>query len=130
MGFEQVPDNLTFKRMEILKKKIHFDFDYDLNYCVWMHAMLYENFDNDCNGWCNLHNAGCIMQAAGHVLWPRAAWLYHGATFLMVISLFIAGGLVSSKFMFAHKVHVFELDVGPTEKGRLGKFESLLRGSN
>ena len=22
------------------------------------------------NGWCNLHNAGCIIQVAGHVLWP------------------------------------------------------------
>ena len=29
--------------------------------------------------WCNLHNAGCIMQVAGHVLWPRAAWLCQDA---------------------------------------------------
>ena len=28
------------------------------------------------SGWCNLHKAGCIIQVAGHVLWPRAAWLY------------------------------------------------------
>ena len=42
--------------------------------------------------WCNLHNAGCMMQVAGHVLWPRAAWLYHGATFLMAISLIVSGG--------------------------------------
>ena len=32
--------------------------------------------ENDC---CNLHNAGCIIQVAGHVLWPRAAWLYQEA---------------------------------------------------
>ena len=44
------------------------------------------------DGWCDLHNAGCIMQVAGHVLWPRAAWLYHGATFLMAISLIVSGG--------------------------------------
>ena len=24
-------------------------------------------------GWCNPYNAGCIIQVAGHVLWPRAA---------------------------------------------------------
>ena len=46
-------------------------------------------------GWCNLHNAGCIMQVAGHVLWPRAAWLYHGATFLMTLSFLVSGGFVS-----------------------------------
>ena len=47
------------------------------------------------NGWCNLHNAGCIMQVAGHVLWPRAAWLYHVATILMTQSFLVSGGLVS-----------------------------------
>ena len=35
------------------------------------------------------------MQVAGHVLWPRAAWLYHGATFLMTLSFLVSGGLVS-----------------------------------
>ena len=44
------------------------------------------------DGLCNLHNAGCIMQVAGHVLWPRAAWLYHGATFLMTLSFFMGFG--------------------------------------
>ena len=39
------------------------------------------------------------MQVAGHVLWPRVAWLYHVATFLMVVSFLVAGGLVSSKCM-------------------------------
>ena len=27
----------------------------------------------------DLHNAGCIKQVAGHVLWPRAGWLYQEA---------------------------------------------------
>ena len=57
------------------------------------------------------------MQVAGHVLWPRAAWLYQGPTFLMVISFFIAGGLVSSKFMlydtlcqsFLWRIHTIDL---------------------
>ena len=46
------------------------------------------------------------MQAAGHVLWPWAAWLYHGATFLMTLSFLDSGGLVSKlsdgyqQFMF------------------------------
>ena len=35
------------------------------------------------------------MEVAGNVLWPRAAWLYHGATFLMAQNLLVAGGLVS-----------------------------------
>ena len=35
------------------------------------------------------------MQVAGHVLWPRAAWLYHGATLLMTLSFLVSGGLVS-----------------------------------
>ena len=26
--------------------------------------------NTDIAGWFNLHNAGCIMQVAGHVLWP------------------------------------------------------------
>ena len=47
-------------------------------------------------GWCNLHDAGCIMQVVGHVLWPRAAWLYHGATFLIAISFLVSRGLVSN----------------------------------
>ena len=32
------------------------------------------------------------MQVAGHVLWQRAAWLYHGATFLMTQSFLVSGG--------------------------------------
>ena len=48
-----------------------------------------------CTGWCNLHNAGCIMQVTGHVLWPRAAWLYYGAIFLVTLSFLVSGGLVS-----------------------------------
>ena len=35
------------------------------------------------------------MQVAGHVLWPRAAWLYHGATLLMTLSFLVSGGLVT-----------------------------------
>ena len=35
------------------------------------------------------------MQVAGHVLWPRAAWLYHVATILMTQSFLVSGGLVS-----------------------------------
>ena len=31
------------------------------------------------NAWCNLHNAGCIIQVAGHVSWPTAAWQYQEA---------------------------------------------------
>ena len=46
------------------------------------------------------------MQVAGHVLWPRAAWLDHGATFLVTLSFLVSGGLVSKlnnayqKFLF------------------------------
>ena len=86
------------------------------------------------------------MQVAGHALWSRAAWLYHGTTFLMTQSFLVSGGLVSklnncykkfifclcfslSKFLvehekiredsdyFAHKVQLFELEVEPAEKG-------------
>ena len=48
----------------------------------------------------------CIKQVAGHVMWPKAAWLYHGATILMTLSFLVSGGLVSKlnngyqKFMF------------------------------
>ena len=35
------------------------------------------------------------MQVAGHVLWQRAAWLYHRATFLVTLSFLVSGGLVS-----------------------------------
>ena len=35
-----------------------------------------EDLFNCRDGWCNLHNAGCIMQVAGYVLWPQAVWLY------------------------------------------------------
>ena len=35
------------------------------------------------------------MQVAGHVLWPRAAWLYHGATLWITLSFLVSGGLVS-----------------------------------
>ena len=103
------------------------------------------------------------MQVAGHVLWPRAAWLYHGATSLMTCKLFSFRGfgftaeqfntknlcsfydilcqsfLWSMKQILVHKRRFrllcsqspsFELEVGPTERGRLGKLESFLRGNN
>ena len=47
MGFEQVLNKLTFKRMDALKRKIQSHVDYVLNYCFWIHAML-SKFDNDC----------------------------------------------------------------------------------
>ena len=46
----------------------------------------------DC-GWCNLHNAGCIIQVAGHVLWPRAAWLYQEAVTHRRLTFLCQGGL-------------------------------------
>ena len=33
------------------------------------------------------------MQVAGHVLWPRLAWLYYGAIFLMTLSILLSGGI-------------------------------------
>ena len=58
--------------------------------------ILKEKMAHNLNGWCNMHNAGCRMQVAGHVLWPRAAWLYHRTTFLMMtLSFLVSGGLVS-----------------------------------
>ena len=36
------------------------------------------------------------MHVAGHVLWPRAAWLYHGTTFLVTLSFLVSGGLTTS----------------------------------
>ena len=44
-------------------------------------------------GWYNLHNAGCIMQVAGHVLWPRAAWLYKEAVTHKKAYISASGGL-------------------------------------
>ena len=44
-------------------------------------------------GWCNLHNAGCIIQVAGHVLWPRAAWLYQEAVTQKKANISMSGGL-------------------------------------
>ena len=40
MGFGQVFDHLTFKRMTSLSKKIQSVADYFLNYCFWPHAIL------------------------------------------------------------------------------------------
>ena len=31
------------------------------------------------NGWCELHNTGCIKQVAGYVIWARIVLLYKGA---------------------------------------------------
>ena len=45
------------------------------------------------DSWCNLHNAGCIMQVAGHVLWPRAAWLYQEAVTHKKANISVSGGL-------------------------------------
>ena len=61
------------------------------------------------SGWCNLHNAGCIMQVAGHVLWPRAAWLYHGATLLMTLSVLVSGGLVSKLTLGRQKLPFYDI---------------------
>ena len=44
-------------------------------------------------GWCNLHSAGCIIQVAGHVLWPRAAWLYQEAVTHKKANISVSGGL-------------------------------------
>ena len=44
-------------------------------------------------GWCNLHNAGCIIKVAGHVLWPRAAWLYQEAVTHKEADISVSGGL-------------------------------------
>ena len=40
MGFGQVCDNLTFKRMTPLRKKIQSVADHFLSYCFWVHAVL------------------------------------------------------------------------------------------
>ena len=45
------------------------------------------------DGWCNLHNAGCIIQVAGHVLWPRAAWLYQEAVTHKKANISVSRGL-------------------------------------
>ena len=44
-------------------------------------------------GWCNLHNAGCIIQVAGHFSWPRAAWLYQEAVTHKKANISVSGGL-------------------------------------
>ena len=40
MQFEQVFDNLTFNRVDALRKQIQSLVDYVLNYCFSIHAML------------------------------------------------------------------------------------------
>ena len=35
------------------------------------------------------------MQVTSYVLWPRAAWLYQGAMFLMTLSVSLSGDLIS-----------------------------------
>ena len=40
--------------------------------------------------WSNLHNAGCIMQVAGYVLWPWTAWLNQGIVLLLTLSLLVS----------------------------------------
>ena len=54
-----------------------------------------KNFERCCviAGWCNLHNAGCIIQVAGHVLWPRAAWRYQEAVTNKKANISVSGGL-------------------------------------
>ena len=51
----------------------------------------YESCSED--GWCNLHNAGCIIQVAGHVLWPRGAWLYQEAVTHKKANISVSRGL-------------------------------------
>ena len=36
----------------------------------------------------------CMMQVAGHLLWPRAAWLYNWAILLMTLSFVLSGGIL------------------------------------
>ena len=45
MEFGKIFDNLPFKRMEALRKKIQSHVDYALTYCRQIHAIL-ANFDN------------------------------------------------------------------------------------
>ena len=45
MGFKQVFDNLTVKKMDALRKQIQSLADFVLNRCFW-NAML-RNFEND-----------------------------------------------------------------------------------
>ena len=40
MGCERVFDNLTFKRMDVLRQKVQSLIDYVLNYCFWIHPIL------------------------------------------------------------------------------------------
>ena len=49
------------------------------------------------------------MQVAGHLLWPRAAWLYHGATLLMTISFLVSGGLVSKLTLGRQKLPFYDI---------------------
>ena len=46
MGFKQVFDSLTVKRMDALRKQIQSLADFVLNHCFWTFAMLW-NFEND-----------------------------------------------------------------------------------
>ena len=47
------------------------------------------------------------MQVACHVLWPRAAWLYHGAIFLMTLRFLVSGGQVSKPTLGRQKLVLY-----------------------
>ena len=40
MGFEQFLDEVTYKFIDPLMKKIQCDADYVWNYCLWIHVIL------------------------------------------------------------------------------------------
>ena len=75
-------------------------------------------------GWCNLHNAGCIMQVAGHVLLPRAAWLYYGAIFLVTLSFLVSGGLVSKLTLGRQKLLFCDIILVRVSYGAWNKFDN------
>ena len=81
------------------------------------------------NGWCNLHNAGCIIQVAGYVLWPRAAWLEQGAIFLVMLNIVVSGGVLSTKaFEYTFTQSKVQFEVKPVFPNG-GKFHCSKQGT-
>ena len=64
------------------------------------------------------------MQVTGHVLWPRAAWLCHGATLLMTLSFLVSGGLVSKLTLGRQKLLFYDIILVRVSYGARNKFDN------
>ena len=64
------------------------------------------------------------MQVAVHILWPRAAWLYYGAIFLVTLSFLVSGGLVSKLTLGRQKLLFCDITLVRVSYGAWNEFDN------